>query len=184
MSIDKKGLVKLATALSRQPSQCDGEKLGLVGLEIREIDLIPTKISEGVQVLYLSENYISSLAGIDQFKHLATLSIMNNHIRYLDELQPLSRLAKLQKISLVGNLVVKMPYYREHVIVLCPCLTSLDGEQVTAVERASATSMFYKIRAFYDQLRLNELRNCVMVHISKLMTCQVELRKEVFGKFR
>ena len=80
--------------------------------------------------------------------------------------------------------MTKMPYYKEHVLILCPNLLSLDGIKITQIDRSRANVVFFKAKAFYDQLRLNELRNSALVHISKLLACHLELHEEVFGKFR
>lgn len=168
----------------RNPTLFDKEKLSLVGLDIHIIDTIPTNLAASVKVLYLSDNRISRLAGLEQFVNTVTLSIKNNAIRYLDEIQPLSRLRRLTKLSMEGNPVTRLPYYREHVIVSCPLLTVLDDRAVSADERTSATREFFRNTAYYDQLRINELRNCVISHVRNMMACHLELQQTVFGKFR
>lgn len=176
--------MSLSFHLCKAPSTLEGEKLSLVGLDIYFIDIMPAKIAKTLKILYLSNNYISNLENIEQFEQLTIGSLTNNFIRYLDYLQPLSRLQYLQKLSLTGNLVTKMPYYKEHVLILCPNLLSLDGIKITQIDRSRAKVVFFKAKAFYDQLRLNELRNSALVHISKLLACHLELHAEVFGKFR
>ncbi|KAJ1429343.1 hypothetical protein B484DRAFT_329008, partial [Ochromonadaceae sp. CCMP2298] len=128
----------LSVVVSRTPSLFDGEKLSLVGVDLREIDQLNPRLASSVKILYLSNNYLSTLTGVEQFPNLVAASFTNNFIRYLDELQPLSRLRRLQKTSFNGNVVTKMPYYREHVVTLCPELASLDGIKVTQEDRARA----------------------------------------------
>lgn len=169
----------LSAALRGNPSLFDGKKLGLVGLDIHFIDILPSKVAEAVKTIYLSNNYLVNLANLDQFSKVECASIMNNSIRYLDELQTLSRLKSLKSLSLQGNVVSKMPFYREHVVCMCPSLTLLDDEKVTADYREKCQSKLLVISTFYDYLRVNELRNGVLVHICKLMECHVE----IYGKF-
>jgi hypothetical protein len=92
---------------------------------------------EQVTKLYLSGNYISDLVGIEQLRGLRVLSLMNNSIRYLENLQPLGKLKCLETLSLDGNIVSRMPFYREHVISLCSMLQMLDSVKVTAPDRKS-----------------------------------------------
>jgi hypothetical protein len=175
-------LRKFPTALGK-----DGH-LNLVSKDISCISTtwarVPEQIAVAVTKLYLSSNFITSLACIDQFCNLKTASLMNNDIRYLEELQPLSRLPALEILSLEGNIVSKMPYYRDHVITLCKALKKLDDQAVTRTGRADTAARFHKIVAFYDKLRENELRNAVLIHISKVMDCHMELRREIVGRFR
>jgi len=175
---------KLSAILTRNPSFYDADKLSMVGVDLYHIDLLPARISKAVKTLYLSNNYLDCLENVDQFENLLYCSLTNNFIRYLDELQPLSRIKSLLKISLSGNIVTKMPYYKEHMLSICTAITSLDGVKVTPVDRSKAKLVFFKARSFYDQLRLNEFRNHVLVHISKLIACHLEIRQEVLGKFR
>jgi hypothetical protein len=175
---------KMSVILARNPSFYDTDKLSMVGVDLYHIDLLPARISKTVKTLYLSNNYLDSLEHIDQFENLLYCSLTHNFIRYLDEIQPLSRLKALLKVSLSGNIVTKMPYYKEHMLSICPSITSLDGVKVTPVDRSKAKLVFFKARSFYDQLRLNEFRNNVLVHISKLLACHLEIREEVIGKFR
>ena len=120
----------------RNPTLFDKDKLSLVGLNIHIIDAIPTTLAASVKVLYLSDNSICRLAGLEQFANVVTISIKNNAIRYLDEIQPLSRMRRLTKLSMEGNPVTRLPYYREHIIVSCPSLTVLDDKAVSTDERA------------------------------------------------
>lgn len=182
--IKRKPLNCLLAEWKRNPSLFDKDKLCLVGLNIHIIDAVPAILAASVRVLYLSENSICRLVGVEQFSNTVTLSVKNNGIRYLDEIRPLSLLRRLNKLSMEGNPVTRLPYYREHVIVSCPSLTILDDKSVSSEERSSATREFYRNTAYYDQLRINELRNCVILHIRNLIACHLELQQNVFGRFR
>ena len=162
----------------------DGQ-LNLVNRDIHSIgDKLPAKIALTIIKLYLSGNFLTDLCHLDQFQNLRTVSLMNNNLRYLETLQPLGKLKNLEVLSLGGNVVSKMPYYLEHIVVLCKSLRRLDDMQITNADRLRAVERFHKITAFYSKLRENELRNSVLVHVSKLMSCHLEMRREVFGRFR
>ena len=62
-------------------------------------------------------------------------SLSNNQIDQLEELSHLSLLPLLEKLSLQGNPVVNMPFYRTIVLSHCPSLILLDGVRVSAAER-------------------------------------------------
>ena len=171
----------LSAALKGNPSLFDGRKLSLVGLDIHFIDMLPSKISETMKTIYLSNNYIATLVNLDQFQRIETASIMNNNIRYLDEIQILSRLKGLKVLSLQGNVVTKMPFYREHVVTMCQALTLLDDEKVTPEYRQHCKDRFHDISTFYSNLRLNELRNSTLRHVDQLMECHCQLRVK-FGR--
>lgn len=163
----------------------EGDRLSVVNSDVGEIgDNIPLKFAHSVRTLFLSGNYLSSIAGIHQFGRVEVLSLANNSIRYLEELETLRSLPNLKKLSLAGNAVCSMPYYREIVIMNCAQLVSLDGSRVDSVLRSHAKIVAFKAKTVLEQLRVNELRNTVLAHASKLLSCHLELRNIVCGKFR
>jgi Leucine-rich repeat (LRR) protein len=134
--------ITLCTCLQSLPAPFDstGQKLSLVGNNISEIDKIPSTLLTKVQTLYLSNNSIVTLDNIEQFTHLQNLSVTNNLIRYLSHLKSLGLNEELEKVSLEGNVVTGMPFYRRYMVGLCPRLLVLDGSNVTAEERNSSKS--------------------------------------------
>jgi hypothetical protein len=91
---------------------------------------------------------------------------------------------RLEKLVLEGNLCTSMPYYREYIIGMCRNIISIDGVKVTPLERENARSLAKKAHTFYEQLRLNELRNCILLNMRNHLACLRELLHVVFGKFR
>jgi hypothetical protein len=178
--------VTLCSCLQLLPAPFDnsGLKLSLVGNNISEIDKVPGTLLQKVQTLYLSNNSISSLNGIEQFTNLRSLSVTNNLIRYLSHLRALTLNEQLERVSLEGNIVTGMPFYRQYVIGLCPHLVMLDGVNVTVEERASARSSSRQLSAFYDQLRLNELQNIVLQNICLHLNLHADFNRTVLGRFR
>ena len=118
--------IRLSDSILRKNSCTDGNKLQLVGLGITVIDKISITISSKIRVLYLSNNSIISLQGIEQFSLLESLSCSNNKISSVKELRRLSALRFLEKLSIDGNEVCCYPYIRELLIHTCPNLTQLD----------------------------------------------------------
>ena len=103
--------------------------LNLVDCEIRVIDDLSTSVDDvfsffyrgPIVTLYLSNNLISSLDGIGQeiFLTITKLSLSNNKIYGINDLLPLSKLALLTTLSLNGNPVTLLPYYKQEVLTIC-----------------------------------------------------------------
>jgi Leucine-rich repeat (LRR) protein len=164
-------------------------KLNLVSCYITEIDRLPDKLSQRVKTLYLSHNSLPNISGLQQFSNLSTVSIANNSIRYLDALVPLTALTKLEKLTLEGNVVTTMPYYREIVLGLTCMddqigLVSLDGVRVTPEEKASCRVQYRKAAIQMEQMRCNGLRVAVLDHIEGMTRCHAEIVTNVVGRFR
>jgi Leucine-rich repeat (LRR) protein len=176
----------LCSRLQNHPAAFDvtGLKLSLVGGNISVIDDVPSALINKVQTLYLSNNHITTLDGIEQFQQLRCLSVANNLIRYVSSLRSLHQNQYLEKISLEGNVVTGMPFYRQYVIGLCPRLLVLDGVNVTVDERNADRSTARQLSAFYDQLRLNELQNIVLRNLFLQLNLHADFSNVVLGKFR
>ena len=149
----------------------EGPKLSLVGDSITAIGELPESLTLQVQTLYLSNNYISSLGGIEQLKGLRNLSMANNLIRYLGQLRVLEEVSVLEKLSLEGNPVSNMPFYRMCVLSLCPHLVILDGKKVSIEERRMVSGHMREVNHYFETLRKNELRNVVLLHLANSLTC-------------
>ena len=176
----------LCRCLQTLPAPVDStsSKLSLVGLDIGEIDFVPGPLPERIQVLYMSNNLLTSLDGVEQFVNIRQVSFANNFIKYLSDLRSLGLLPHLEKITLEGNVVTGMPFYRQYLIGLCANLTSVDGINVTPDERKHARTYSRQLSAFYDQLRLNELQNIILRHLRLQLTMHSEFQKVIIGRFR
>ena len=177
----------LTEAFRINPSSFDGEKLRLVSGRITTITALPRSplnLTPQVLVLFLSNNDISSLRGIECFVNTHTLSLTNNLIRYIEDLDGLSGLKELRKLSLLGNPVTDMPHYRARVLRLCTHIVSLDGAAVTAEERSSASATCRKADLALGMLSTNELKAVVLTHLAGLTRCHRELKSTVLGPFR
>jgi hypothetical protein len=177
---------KLSEILKHVPLSVKGAdcKLAANGFYITEIDTIPRDNSMSVTTLYLSNNSLSALLGVEQFQNVRVASFTNNTIRYLRDLAPLYRLVNLEKLSLDGNPVVSMPYYRPFLLSFCPGLVVLDGVRVTDEERAAVDVLSRKGAAIMEQLRTNEMRSAVLRHLCSLAAMHSELTSVINGRFR
>ncbi len=172
------------TEVLRTCPQNDPKKISLILQEIASIDeSIPNQICAPVQVVFLSRNLLTNVMHIEQFINLVTLSLSDNYIRYKDNLQALSHLKKLERLSLLGNAVIQLPFYHEHVLSLCPLLISLDQCPVDASQHTEARINMFKIKSCEEIMQTNELRNTVLRHLSLLSGCHEEMNKMVFGPY-
>ena len=185
-------------------SNHSGGRLALVGSRITHIDTQPIPYTHEIHSLLLSNNFIYSLANIEMFTGVHTLSLANNAIHYLSDLKPLfyPTLPKLQKLSLQGNDVVDMPFYRIYCVGKMTNLQVLDGMPITEQERRqvispsrlsqqgqqpSLTEFAYgdkqKPGGIFEhaiwQLKIlqnTELLNVALTHALHLQRCHQELR--------
>ena len=170
--------------LLHRPGAIDGTKLSVVNAGIKSIDVIPSRISLRINTVYLSNNDIRDITNVPQFINCISLSLANNLIKFLGDVECLGRMEHLDKLTLEGNPITSMPYYRDYILGLCPRLIVLDGVKVSVEERHNAKSKGRKITAVLEQLRVNELRLKILQHYSNLFMCHIELGRVVVGRFR
>uniref|UniRef100_A0A3Q2DS30 Leucine-rich repeat-containing protein 51 n=1 Tax=Cyprinodon variegatus TaxID=28743 RepID=A0A3Q2DS30_CYPVA len=81
----------------------------------------------------------NKMTGIDdvlcQLNELRILYLHGNNIRYLNEVNKLSKLTHLHNLTLHGNAIDKHKGYRNHVVSVLPHLKRLDFSAVTKQER-------------------------------------------------
>ena len=161
----------------------DNAKLNGVDCNIHVIDSIRPDYISQVRTLYLSNNCIAALDGVEAYYNVESLSLANNQITYLHHLNPLRYLNNLRKLAIVGNPVVEMPYFRHRLLLLCPNLRVLDGKPVKICDHQEAHSIASTATITSEQLMLNELRNTILSHVSRVTAVQVELLYEVCGRY-
>ncbi|KAL3668966.1 hypothetical protein V7S43_006254 [Phytophthora oleae] len=97
-----------------------------------------------IKQLYAQNNSIRSLAGssLPHFKFLQELRLYDNKLKDLQgTLEVLSRLSRLRDLDLFGNAVVEEENYRLQVIRSIPSLDVLDRHVITDEERAKAARL-------------------------------------------
>lgn len=102
-----------------------------VGKHITSIEGVPSGVSSRATHLFLSNNSLRSLGGLESFSGVACLSLSHNLVRRTEDLRPLTSLVRLEMLSLEGNPVCGAANYRAHVVSLAsPCLKTLDRREV------------------------------------------------------
>ena len=102
-----------------------------VGKHITSLGGVSPSVSSRATHLFVSNNSLESLRGLERFSGVTCLSLTHNLIHRSNDLHPLASLARLETLSLEGNPVCSTPNYRAHVIALAsPCLKTLDRREV------------------------------------------------------
>lgn len=102
-----------------------------VGKHITSLEGVPPSVSSRATQLFLSNNSLGSLLGLESFSGVTCLSLAHNLVRRTEDLRPLAFLARLETLSLEGNPVCGAANYRAHVVtVASPCLKTLDDREV------------------------------------------------------
>lgn len=173
----------LSSVLKTADFLLESNKLSLVNKYITSIDVIPIKFQD-VAILYLGNNSLSCLSGLNQFKNLEVLSLNNNLIRYLDSLEPLSELKRLKRLNLVGNVVCNLPYYRSFVISICKQLYELDGIVITSETKQHAEYEWGRGQNQMKELSTNNLKILLLENLHRKMQLHFEMCDKLFGKYR
>jgi hypothetical protein len=92
-----------------------------------------------IREVYVQDNRLVSLAGIQRLKFLRVLMASNNQLRNLDkQLTLFERFAFLKKLDLFDNPVAEEPDYRLRLIYQVPQVDILDRRSVKGPERLKA----------------------------------------------
>ena len=96
-----------------------------------------------LRTLLLNDNKVVriSASSIDNVPNLISLILTRNHLGSLHAIQPLFRLQKLERLSLLDNPVNEVADYRKIILKMIPSLKFLDFEKVTKKEREEAALM-------------------------------------------
>jgi len=96
-----------------------------------------------LRTLLLNNNFITRINPeiADQISQLEAIILTNNKIISLTEIDSLSRLLKLNVVSLLDNPVVKVKHYRLYTIHKLPNLKVLDFIKVTHEVRKDITTI-------------------------------------------
>ena len=155
--------------------------------EVRRIDVVPPKYNGCIR-LYISHNFISSLANIDQFHFLRKLMIEFNQIRYIEDLRPLSKLEFLNEVRLKGNPVCCLPFWKYHLMSFCRSLVFVNKK---LVDTSNAHVAQLELRVL-DSLFVSDLSSRILPwylknpqHYDRAVVRQTirELKKESFQAF-
>lgn len=97
--------------------------------------------------LDLSFNEIVQIADdITHFPNLKIFYLHGNNISDINDVVKLKKLSTLKSLTLHGNPIENLPYYRGYIVHILPQLTTLDFSAVLSTERKKAAPAgFYKI---------------------------------------
>ena len=73
---------------------------------------VPESALVDVQTLYLSSNELTSLAGVEQFAQLESLSVVGNRLHSFSNLLSLQQCTRLRHLRAEENPVCRLPFYR------------------------------------------------------------------------
>ncbi|KAJ0410950.1 hypothetical protein ATCC90586_004303 [Pythium insidiosum] len=139
---------------------CDGTKLHAVAKRLTHLGVVPPTLGTHVISLYLSQNELRTLEGIEQFRSLRLLSLGGNRLERFTELQRLATLPHLRQLNLSGNPLCELPNYRLRVIDVLERLTVLDAREISPAERDVAALVASQDKA----LRELVLRQHMTIH--------------------
>uniref|UniRef100_A0A182NHF6 Probable U2 small nuclear ribonucleoprotein A' n=1 Tax=Anopheles dirus TaxID=7168 RepID=A0A182NHF6_9DIPT len=162
-------MVKLTPDLINQSMQymnpCRDRELDLRGYKIPQIENMGATLDQ-FDTIDFSDNDIRKLDGFPQLSRLKCLLLNNNrivrisenlheslpnlqsviltgnNIQELGDLEPLTKLANLETLSLLTNPVSTKQHYREYVAFRFPHLRLLDFRKIRQKEREAAKELF------------------------------------------
>ncbi|XP_058831632.1 probable U2 small nuclear ribonucleoprotein A' isoform X1 [Topomyia yanbarensis] len=110
--------------------------------DIRKLDGFPHL--PRLKCLLMNNNRIVRISDIlhESLPNLESVILTGNNIQELGDLEPLTKLPKLQTLSLLTNPVSTKQHYREYVAFRFPNLRLLDFRKIKAKEREAAKELF------------------------------------------
>eukprot|EP01117_Protostelium_nocturnum_P011119 TRINITY_DN4039_c0_g1_i1.p1 TRINITY_DN4039_c0_g1~~TRINITY_DN4039_c0_g1_i1.p1 ORF type:complete len:471 (-),score=145.97 TRINITY_DN4039_c0_g1_i1:26-1438(-) len=99
-----------------------------------------------LRTLLLNNNKIEKISSTfgESLPHLETLVLTNNKLANFEDLEPLTSLYRLERLSLLDNLVTKKQHYRLYVIHKIPHLKQLDFRKIKKKERDASEKLYGK----------------------------------------
>lgn len=156
---------------------CDGSRLNAVGKGIHAIGSVPPSVAANITALYLSQNSLRSLTGVEQFQAIRLLSIGGNLLSRVEELEQLAGLRYLRNLNLVGNPLCDLPNYRYRAIEQLKNVQVLDTADITKNERE-----FAPVIAPHDHVQRDTLvKNHFEIQKLQRAALLIQLHKEFFG---
>eukprot|EP00946_MAST-07B_sp_MAST-7B-sp1_P005268 g5268.t1 len=175
--------VRLSEVLRAQPSLFSGNakhggtggRIHAANKHIRLIDRLPERYALA-RTVYLGGNDLTTADGLEQFVSITTLSLANNLIsdpRVL--LQIGVACPSIRVLSLEGNDVTHIPYYRARAIAAMPELKQLDGHEVTKLDLLQARDIDEKHSKSLQLL----FQNDCLIHKLKRTASQIRLHSDL-----
>lgn len=142
--------------------------------------------------LYLHNNSITTLCNasccITKLRHLETLQLQGNQLQDLKAtLEVLSKLVNLRKLGLSNNPLALEGSYREATIFAIPSLEHLDSSGITPIERQAAVKFFTakRIEKKYAFGTIPKIWDKLeVIRIGEPSVGELDLRKEIRASTR
>lgn len=160
---------------------CDGTKLNAVGCGIECIGDVPAAVSTPVSALFLSQNRLATLKGVEQFTALRVLSAAGNALASFDDVVRLTALPRLRALNLMGNPLCDQPHYRLRVVDCLANLQVLDTTDVSKREREQAPKVAAQERALRAMVLANHFATQKLQRIARLVQLRSDLAGFVLG---
>ncbi|GIX63925.1 cysteine repeat modular protein, putative [Babesia caballi] len=131
------------TAIANLGATKDGyDCIDLSNNEILKLENFP--LLPRLRTLVVAGNRISKIAAdlSDSLPNLSSVVLTANSVTHLRDLEPLFKLPKLERLSLLDNPVTAVPNFRPYVILRLPRLRYLNFAKVTQKERESVEAFF------------------------------------------
>ncbi|TYZ65325.1 hypothetical protein PybrP1_004078 [[Pythium] brassicae (nom. inval.)] len=156
---------------------CDGTKLNAVGRGIERVGVVPAAVSAPVSALFLSQNRLTTLEGVEQFAALRVLSAAGNALASFEDVARLAALPRLRALNLLGNPLCDQPHYRLRVVDCLATVQVLDTTDVSARERELAPRVAAQERALRSMVVANHFAIQTLQRVAQL----VQLRRDLAG---
>jgi hypothetical protein len=157
---------------------CDGARLNAVGKGVHVLGRVPPTVCASVTALYLSQNNLQTLDGIEQFAAVRLLSVGGNLVASDKEVARLAALEQLRNLNLMGNPLCDQPNYRLRIVAMLTKLQVLDNTDITKKERDAAAH----VAAQDDALRTMVTQNHFDIQKLQRIAQLVALHKEFYGR--
>jgi U2 small nuclear ribonucleoprotein A' len=94
--------------------------------------------------LMLTNNRISRIAAdcFDPLPNIRSIVLTGNKLEKLVDLEPLTKIANLERLTLIDNPVTKVKHYRPYMIAKCKNLRILDFSRIKDKERKAVALLF------------------------------------------
>eukprot|EP01065_Artemidia_motanka_P003578 TRINITY_DN1170_c3_g1_i1.p1 TRINITY_DN1170_c3_g1~~TRINITY_DN1170_c3_g1_i1.p1 ORF type:complete len:1318 (+),score=467.48 TRINITY_DN1170_c3_g1_i1:58-3954(+) len=155
-----------------------GAKAAAVEKRVDRIDRVSQQARQA-ETVFVSGNALRDLNGAQQFGSARAFSAAGNFLTSFDSVAALSRLPLLRTLSLQNNPVTQLPYYRAHMLAICPGLRVLDGAEVTAEERRGAGSVLAAEAEALAQLYAGHLLLTRLSHVHRHSSMLLEFRAAI-----
>ena len=123
---------------------------GLEGLPLEELAVDHNEIEQletldtlpRLQRLFAAHNKLTSLDGLQKCAQLTLVDVADNALSVVRQVEWIKPLPMLTTLTLAGNELAGLPFYRLRVVMRLQRITLLDGMAVTSEEKVKAINLY------------------------------------------